>query len=335
MKNLLKFTLLIGIFFLTVSDLFSQQGPLYSQYMINKFLINPAVAGGNGYTDLNMIARQQYVGFENAPRTFALTAQSRILNESHIMRRLRIRKNANQGSIFTNVGIGGNIFSDRNGLVTKTGLSFSYAYHINFNNRYQLSMGLSLSALQYKLDDSEALLIDTDDPVLMGNKKNFWVPDATFGVYFTDNRSYIGVTITDLLGSGIKLGNDPIAENFSSLRNFNIMVGTDINLSDDFRLEPSSLIRINSLESSVDFTTQLYYQDSYWLGVSYRTNKTLIAMIGLNVDIFRLAYAYDTSFGPIKSYSSGSHEIILGVRFGDNSVNRFRWLRKDSMEYDM
>lgn len=308
---------------------------MYSQYMVNKFIVNPAVAGANGYTDINMVARQQYVGLENAPRTFALTAQSRLLNESYIMRKLRVRRDANQGSIFTNVGLGGSIFSDRNGLVTKTGLQLSYAYHINFNNRYQLSMGLSLSAFQYKLDDDGVFIVDTDDPVLMGNKKQFWIPDATFGVFFTDNRSYIGVTMTDLLGSGIKLGDDPIAENFSSLRNYNIMVGTDININDDFRLEPSSLIRINSIQSSVDFTTQFYYQDTYWMGVSYRTNNTLIAMLGLNVDMFRFAYAYDVSFGAIKSYSSGSHEIIMGVRFGDNSTKRFRWLRRDTMEYDI
>lgn len=335
MKTLSKILFSISLLFLTSTQIFSQQTPLYSQYMVNKFIINPAIAGANGYTDINMIARQQYVGLENAPRTFALTAQSRLLNESYIMRKLRVRKNANQGNIFTNVGLGGSIFSDRNGIVSKTGLQFSYAYHINFNNRYQLSMGLSLSAFQYKLDDNGTFLVDPDDPVLMGNKKHFWVPDATFGVYFTDNRSYIGLTMTDLLGSGIKLGDDPIAENFSSLRNFNVMVGTDINLNDDFRMEPSALVRINSIQSNVDFTTQFFYQDMYWLGISYRTNNTLIAMLGLNVDMFRLAYAYDVSFGAIKSYSSGSHEIILGVRFGDNSTKRFRWLRRDSMEYDI
>jgi len=313
---------------------FAQQSPVFSQYMVNKFLVNPAIAGANGYTDINMVAREQYVGFENAPRTFALTVQSRMLDESYIMRKLKLRKDASQKSIFTNIGIGGNVYSDRNGIVSKTGLQAAYAYHINFNNHYKLSMGLSLAAYQYKLDDENAMIIDPDDPVLMGNKKQFWVPDATFGVYFTDNRSYLGFAMTDLLGSGIKLGNDPIKENFSSLRNFNLMAGTVFNLSEDLNIKPSALARINSIESNVDINTRFFYQDAYWLGVSYRTDKTLITMVGIYVDMFRLAYAYDASFGTIKNYSSGSHEIILGVRLGDTSARRFRWLKKDEMEFD-
>jgi type IX secretion system PorP/SprF family membrane protein len=313
----------------------AQQSPLFSQYMVNKFIYNPAIAGGNGYTDINMVAREQYVGLENAPRTFALTAQSRLLDESYIMRKLRIRKNINQASIFTNVGLGGSIFSDRNGLVSNTGLQFSYAYHINFNNRYQLSMGLSLAAFQYKLDDSDAFIVDTDDPVLMGNKKQFWVPDATFGVYFTDNRSFVGLTVTDLLGSGIRLGEDPIKENFSTIRNFNIMAGSSFDLNENFNVKPSAMARINTFQTILDLNARFFYQDAYWLGVSYRTDNSIIAMLGIYVDMFRIAYAYDATLGNMGSYHSGSHEIIFGVRLGDNSARRFRWLREDKMEFDM
>lgn len=331
--KLLTLLLITWIFFQDVS--YGQQKPVFSQYMINKFLVNPAIAGGNGYTDINAVMRNQYVGFENAPTTFALTAQSRMMDESYIRRKLRIKKNANQGSIFTNVGIGANIFSDKNGIVSKTGFDLSYAYHINFNNRYQLSMGLSLAAFQYKLDDGNALVIDTNDPVLLGNKKQFWVPDATFGLYFTDARSYFGLAVTDLLGSGLKIGDDPLKDNFSTFRNVNIMAGTKLNLNTNFSLSPSALARINGIGSVYDFSANLEYQDAYWMGLSYRTDKTLIAMVGVYVEMFRVAYAFDASLGSIKSYHSGSHEIIVGFRLGDNSARRFRWLRKDEMEFNM
>ena len=335
MRKMNKQFFLLYIIFSSGLCLHAQQGPMFSQYMVNKFLINPAIAGANGYTDLGMIAREQFVGFENAPRTFALTVHSRMMEESYIRRMLRIRKNSSQASIFTNVGLGGGIFSDRNGIVSKTGIQLAYGYHINFNNRYQLSLGLSGSAFQYKLDDSEAYIVDADDPVLTGNEKQFWVPDATFGVYFTDNRSFLSFTITDLFGSGIRLGDDPIKEHFSTIRNINLMTGSSLNLNDQFSFEPSALVRINSLGTFLDLNAQIFYLDTYWLGVSYRTNKTLIAMLGLAVDRFRFAYAFDASLGSVRNYSSGSHEIILGVRFGDNSTKRYRWLRKDNMEFDI
>jgi type IX secretion system PorP/SprF family membrane protein len=332
--NFRKLIFLLAIYF-SGTQLYAQQTPVFSQYMINKFLLNPAIAGGSGYNSVNMIARNQFVGFENSPRTFGLTAQSRLLDDSYIRRKLRIRKDANQASIFTNVGLGGGIFSDRNGIVNKTGIQLTYAYHINFNNRYQLSMGLSGSAFQYKLDDSEAYLVDTDDPLLMGEDKQFWVPDATFGVYFTDSRTWGGITITDLFGSSLQLGNAPFKDNFSTLRNFNLMAGSDFNLDDDFHIKPSALLRMNTIQTLMDINAQVFYRDSYWLGVSYRTNKTIIAMIGMSYDMFRFSYAYDATLGNLNNYSSGSHELVLGIRFGETNTRRSRWLRKDEKSFDM
>ncbi len=314
---------------------YGQQSPVFSQYMVNKFLINPAVAGGNGISTINMIAREQYLGFENAPRTFALSAQTRLMNDSYIRRALRIRKDANQASRIANVGLGANIYSDRNGIINKTGIQLTYAYHLNFNNAFQLSMGLSGSAYQYKLDDSEALLHDTGDPLLDGNKKQFWVPDATAGVFVTNNKLYGGASLTDLFGSALKLGKDPIKDNFRTARDFNLMGGYRFSLDDNFILEPSFLVRATKFDFQTDISGKLYYQDEYWFGLSYRTNKTMVTMVGMSVDMFYFGYAFDASLGSIRNYSSGSHELMLGLRFGDNSVRRFRWIKKDETDFDM
>lgn len=330
-----KIIIFCGLLFITVFSVHGQQTPVFSQYMTNKFLLNPAIAGGSGYNDINLIVREQFVGFENAPRTIALTGQSRLLDDSYIRRKLRVRRNANQASIFTNIGLGGGIFSDRNGIVSKTGLQISYAYHINFNNHYQLSMGLSGSAFQYKLDDSDSYLVDSDDPLLIGSDKQFWVPDAAFGLYFTDKRSWAGITITDLFGSSLRFGSSPIRENFHTLRNFNLMAGSDFNLNSEFHIMPSAIVRMNNIQTLVDINARLFYMDSYWMGMSFRTDNTLIAMLGINFEMLRFSYAYDASLGNISNYSSGSHEIIMGVRFGDNNTRRFRWLRKDEESFDM
>lgn len=330
-----NYLLTIAVIFCFSGNVFSQQTPVFSQYMINKFLVNPAVAGGNGITDIHLIAREQYSGFQNPPRTFALTGQSRILNDSYIMRKLRIRRNQENASRFTNIGLGGGIFSDRNGIINRTGFQFSYAYHINFNNRFQLSMGLSGSAFQYKIDDAGAVIVDSDDPVLLGEKKQFWIPDAGFGAYITNNRVYAGITITDVLESSLTLGNDPIADNYSGLRNYMLMGGYKVSLDPNFQIEPSFLMRATSSSQELDVNLKVNYLQSYWMGFSWRTNNTFVAMVGLDVDLFRFSYAYDASFGDIQSYSGGSHEFILGLRFGENSTKRFRWIRKDEMEFDI
>ncbi len=327
--------LMIGTILAGSINISAQQIPVFSQYSVNKFLVNPAVAGGNNYSFINMVAREQFHGFENAPRTFALTAQTRLLNDSYIMRRLQVRNNANQKSRVANIGLGANIFSDRNGIVSKTGLQLTYAYHLKFDNNFQLSMGISGSAFQYKLDDSKAYVVDPSDPLLMTNDKQFWVPDATIGIYLTDTRLFAGAAMSDLFGSELKLGADPLMDNFRTARNYNFMAGYRYALQSGFLLEPSLLVRLNKYDNLTDINAKLFYQNEYWIGLSYRTDKTLIAMVGLNVDIFYFGYAYDASLGPVKNYTSGSHELMIGLRFGDNSTRRFRWLKKDDVEFEM
>lgn len=313
----------------------AQQTPVYSQYMLNKFLINPAIAGSSGYGYVNIAAREQYHGFVNPPRTFSLTAQSRILDDSHIRRQLILKKNPNKASRDTRVGFGGHLYSDRNGLVTKTGFGLTYAYHINFDNKFQLSMGITGSGFQYKLDDSEAYLYNPNDPILNSNRKTFFVPDAAFGVYVTNNKFYSGISMTDLFGSGLKLGKDHFKDNYRTLRHYCLIGGYKYDMDNGFALEPSFLIRSTRMMTQIDYNLKAFYQDAYWLGFSYRTNKTLVSMVGMSIDAFYFGYAFDASMGSIRNYSSGSHEIFLGVRIGETNTRRFRWVRKDAIDYEL
>jgi hypothetical protein len=76
LKKLLYIIIFLGGFLAEAS---SQQVPLYSQYMLNGFLLNPAVAGSEGYTAVNLTAREQWIGMKHAPGTYALSFQTRIL----------------------------------------------------------------------------------------------------------------------------------------------------------------------------------------------------------------------------------------------------------------
>src|SRR5512136_3049389 len=61
----------------------AQQLPLFSQYLYNKFLINPAHAGSDGFTSFNLTVREQWAGYDGAPRTYSLTWQTRILKRRY------------------------------------------------------------------------------------------------------------------------------------------------------------------------------------------------------------------------------------------------------------
>ena len=95
MKKYLYIILFLGTFLIEGR---SQQVPLYSQYILNGFLINPAIAGSEGYTAVNITAREQWIGFKNAPGTYALSFQTRMIKNSYISRQSSVRKRRTTGS---------------------------------------------------------------------------------------------------------------------------------------------------------------------------------------------------------------------------------------------
>ncbi|HEC42590.1 MAG TPA: type IX secretion system membrane protein PorP/SprF [Bacteroides sp.] len=328
-KGLLYISTLILL--LLPGRLFAQQKPLMSQYTLNKYVINPALAGATGYTNINFTARQMYSGFQNSPRSFLISANTRLLGDIHILKRQRVERNSSRASRIKNIGLGGIIFNDRNGIMNRTGMQLTYGYHINFDGNYQLSFGLSLTGYQFKIDDQNALILDPDDPLLQNNKTTFFVPDANTGIYFSGYGLYAGLSITELFGSSIKLGANQF-ESYESMRHFYLMGGYKWAASKQIFLEPSFLARGTIDRVELDLSAKLYYQKIYWLGFTYRTNETIVIMAGLSIQEFYLGYAYDASLGAIQTYGGSSHEIIVGMRIGENSTRRFRWLRPDVSE---
>ena len=309
----------------------AQQQPILSQYVMNKYLINPAFAGATGYTNINITARRQYFGFQNAPQTFLLSAETRLLEDNWIQRKPKVEKKTSRASRVRHIGLGGYVFNDRNGIIDRTGLGFSYAYHINFPNVYQLSFGLSVTGYQFKLNDQGAFLTDEGDPLLLGSKKNFFVPDASTGIYISGKGFYSGLSVSELFGSYLQLGPNKFG-NYHAMRHFNLIAGYKWAISDNLMLEPSFLARATINSYQMEVSTRVFYKQNLWIGFNYRSNETFVSMFGFMVDAFYLGYAYDASMGAIRNYSGGSHEIIAGFRIGDNNTQRARWLRPDISE---
>lgn len=97
------------------ASLFGQQVPMYSQYVMNGFLVNPSFAGRDGYTSINLTVREQWVGMSGAPGTFAASFQTRILRNSYITKSTSVRKKLVKPTRGGKVGLGGYVFNDNNG----------------------------------------------------------------------------------------------------------------------------------------------------------------------------------------------------------------------------
>jgi type IX secretion system PorP/SprF family membrane protein len=323
MRRVIYIAILLGAFLIEGKP---QQVPLYSQYMLNGFLLNPAVAGSEGYTAVNITAREQWIGRMHAPGTYALSFQTRVLKNSYISKNASVKKRQRKSSRSGKVGLGGYLFNDRNGAVERIGFKGTYAYHINFS-RSQLSFGLSLVAYQFRLDEDLIHLADPDDQAWFGAHKAVFIPDADFGVYYTAKNYWAGFSIDQLFESVLKIG-DSGYDRYKMERNYYLIGGYDFEINRDFTLSPSTLMKFaENGKFQADISAKVYYQQNYWGGLTYRTGHALIVMAGVSIDKLIFGYAFDIGLNSVMRYSYGTHEFTFIAKFGDNA-RRYRWLNR-------
>jgi type IX secretion system PorP/SprF family membrane protein len=307
----------------------AQQVPMYSQYIMNGFLVNPSIAGRDGYTTVNLTVREQWVGMADAPSTYAASFQTRILRNSYISKSTAVRKKLVRPTKGGRVGLGGYVFSDYNGIMRRTGAQAVYAYHIPMGTTQgipnSLSFGLAFTAYQYAINTNGGIY-NHDDPLLNSYDRSVFIPDFNFGASFTTTKYYVGFAMTNLLRGSLMVADTSSANR--ELGHYFLTGGVKIPISDRWKFEPSAFIKSSDMfftAIQADITARFYYKNDYWAGLSYRTSNALIAMIGLKYERFYFAYAFDFTMTDIRSQTLGSHELTLAVKFGE-SARRYRWL---------
>jgi type IX secretion system PorP/SprF family membrane protein len=292
-----KLIIIVAVFFSAIWSADAQQLPLYSQYMMNGFLLNPAMAGCVDYTPVRITARRQWEGINNAPQTYAISGHTSLANGT--------------------MGAGGYIFADMFGPIGRTGIQGSYAYHLELPAiESKLGLGLSLTAFQYKLDESNLNLLEDGDEAISYGVETSFVPDATFGAYLYNYKYFVGFSGAQLIqyNVGINDNNDN-----RMIRHYFITAGYRIKAGEKFEIEPSVLLKGTENKSpfSLDFNIKGYFMKNYWAGVSYRTGDAVIAILGVKVDKYYIGYAFDYTFSNIRNHSTGSHEIMIGINIGE------------------
>lgn len=311
---------------MTITPVIAQQQPAYSQYTFNGFLLNPAVAGSEGYTSINVTTREQWVGIEGAPRTQCISVQTRILKRDYIESNASIRKRYLRPLRSGKVGLGAYIYRDHIGLSDQTGLQLTYAYHIS-QAKSQFSMGLTLSVFQYKLNTGDLKLPDPTDKLIDSEPMSMVIPDANIGIYYTDQHMFFGLSAFNLMQASIMFGNYR-NNDFRLKRHYNLIGGFKYDLDDIYTLEPSVYFKMSEQwKPQSDITIKLIREQKFWLGIGYRYGGTLIGSLGIKLDRFYVGYSYDYSANSLSSYSYGTHELMLALKLGDNT-RRYRWIER-------
>ena len=298
----MKFRFVFVFLLFVVGNLYSQQLPLSSQFMFNKFLINPAATGSSQDLELRLASRKQWMGLDGSPLTNSISA-NKLLNNK-------------------NMGVGLSIFSDKYGPESRVGFKVTYSYILPLSKiKSNLAFGVAFHGFQYSIDYSQLVAYNAADPILQVNSESAFVADADFGIYLYNRKYSFGISGNQLIEMPLKIGGTEFHDN-TMVRHYYVMGSYLISINDDFDLEPSALVKLTDVSPiQADINLRFIYRSKYWVSASYRTSKTFIGMIGFNYKNFIFGYSYDYSFNEMQAFQSGSHEFILGYNFGQRFMS--------------
>ncbi|HNR53771.1 MAG TPA: type IX secretion system membrane protein PorP/SprF [Flavobacteriales bacterium] len=274
-----------------------QQLPQLTQYQFNDYVFNPAVAGSRPFFELRSGHRYQWVGIQDAPRTFTFSGTTPIGEK---------------------MGVGGYLFTDIVGPSRRTGFQLSYAYHLQLTEDVKLSLSVSAGLLQFLIDGSKIQFHDPNDPVMDDQLRGDLLPDAKFGFYLYGERFWFGATAPQLLQNKVYFL-DETKETLSRMEDhYYAMGGYRFPVGEDWRIEPSVLVKYTSpVPAKIDLNAIVRYRNTFWLGAGYRTNDAYTAMVGYWLKkTFQFGYSYDIITSNLRNYSTGTHEVMLAITLG-------------------
>ncbi len=275
----------------------AQQLPLYTNYLLNGYAYNPALAGVKPYLQANISYRSQWVGFEGAPTTAVLSLCGPVKK-------------------IKNAGIGALLMSDNSGLLNATSGYLSFAYQVKLTKKMKLGVGLSAGIKQFRVQLYDVRAYDAGDELLTGNILTANVFDANAGIYMYNDNFFMGISSLQMFNNKITWKN-PIG---SVTPHYYLVAGYNIHLkknNNDFVIQPSILIKYNSpTPVQPEYNLKLIVKEMFWAGFSYRTNDAVAALFGVTlIKKLNIAYSYDFSISTIRKYNQGSHEIMLNYNF--------------------
>lgn len=328
-----KFLLLVFVFGLAQKT-FAQQRPHYTQYVLNNFIINPAVAGIENYTDVKISHRHQWVGLQDAPVTTYLTIHGPLKKSDYAKPTATGFAAAGENPRGTaywrdytraepHAGIGLTIINDRTGPLNRFAAYGTYSYHLGISDRTSIALGVSAGVQNMTLNASKldfGSQFSVDPAVAGSGYLNTLSPDINVGVWLYSSDYFIGLAAQQIVPSKLKFSADTLKlSNGRLVPHLFLTAGYRIPVNEDFSFLPSAMLRyVNPSPIGLDVNAKLQYRDLIWAGASYRYKDGFAGMLGLNIsNTLNIGYSYDITTSRLNTVSQGTHEIIIGFLLGN------------------
>ncbi len=290
----IKFCLVSTCFLLFYSMVHAQLNPLSSQYFQNTYLANPAMAGVQKGFRVNLAYRDQWSSMPGSPTNTSVSTD-------YQNRR---------------VGLGISMLKDQAGVLNRTQVLGTYAYHLPLNgSESALHFGLSLGFNSQRLNSLDVVAAANDPSIV--NFENNTVIDGAFGLAYTKGKFGLELAFNNLKNQfNVELHNSTDYTTFFTAASYAITLQNNWALNTKFAYRG-----VKGYTNLFDVGAELKTRDQQ-LGflALYHSNKS--SSFGLSFEHktgWRLASMYTTSASNLQTYANGALELALQINLTKNT----------------
>ncbi len=301
MKNI---TFLIFSLALITFSTYGQQIHMFDQTYMDNAIYNPAAVGYNNTYDFSFIRNQRWGDFDGG------SSSNLILFDSPLKE---------------NNGIGLNFTSNKIGISNSNSVLVNYAQVFKISNSQNIRFGIGLGVLDTRLDFANISAAQADDPLLLQNSENSNTSfNSSFGLYYSLNKFEFGFSVPQIFTSSAEFDDGLNSTSYNYLRHY---IGsakyTFMLMDNNLLLSPIFYGRyVNDIPFQYDLGAVAEFKNSYWAGVTYKSNYAIAANVGFIInDKFKVGYAYEIAISNNKG-SNVNQEFFLGISLPSSKTKK-------------
>ena len=274
---------------------------MYAQYYLNPYMINPAYLGHDSSTTAFLLYRNQWAGITGSPETQLISIDGRLGKKD--------------------MGVGGMFYNDMSNIYQRTGGYMSYSYRLSIDENHSVRMGVSLGAVQNRINFDKIQAEAPDEDLLLERSQSATKFDGSFGALYTyKTKIEVGLSTLQMFNSTFSYSNqaNEKAVNYKLLRHFYLSGKYHFVIEPNkWKLSPLVLLRsVQGTPIQWDLGVQGEWRNLVWLTTMYRSNYGVSLSAGGNINQnIKLGYAYEIATNGIGQESKGSHEIMISYTF--------------------
>ncbi len=282
MKKLVNILVFLGL----ACSATAQELNSHYLYEMNWLNVNPAYTGETDGIKAILNPGTQWLGVDGNPNNFMFGLHTKMNDK---------------------MGLGGKIVADKRGVFSSFTGEFNYKYKATIAKGHFLSFGITAGVYRTSLNLNSILedqYTDATDPVVTAqyyDKTHFL---SSFGILYQFKGLEVGASSPHLVVSG-----KPVSDHIFGMVRYAFGV-------DKLKIIPSIVYQnLMNSPNQIDAGLKLMWNQTFWGKLTHRTNKTMIAAVGVHVEKVNVGYAYAVNRGTLSTISSGSHEVFIAYTF--------------------